>query len=144
MPTLAKASKLLHGVTFVTKVLAPKIAVEARRVARPVTLMPISKYPAQTFETAGVHRIAFEIEEKIARISQWQLVETKPGLVRHNFEDTQSRFGAPLLQTCLLSQASQSIRRNAPLSFASMEAVETPASTIRRVCFFVMSATRQR
>src|SRR5271170_4002124 len=83
------------------------------RLAFFVVDLRLPKYPAQIFETAGVHRVAFEIEEKIARISQWQLVETKPGLMRHKFADTQSRFGALLLQTCLLSQASQSIRCNA-------------------------------
>ena len=36
------ADELFHGVTFVAKPLAPEIAVEARLVASPVTVMPIS------------------------------------------------------------------------------------------------------
>ena len=60
-----------------------------------------------------MHRVAFEIEEKIARIGQWQLVETKPGLMGYNFESAQPGFDALLLQTRLLSQSNQSIRRNA-------------------------------
>ena len=41
----------------------------------------LPEHPAQIFEAARVHRVAFEIEEKIARIGQRQLVETKPGLM---------------------------------------------------------------
>ena len=73
----------------------------------------LPKHSAQIFQAARVHRVALEIEEKIARIRQWQLVETKPGLMRYDFESAQPRCGALILQTRLLSQSNQSIRRNA-------------------------------